>query len=91
MADLPNKDEIIARAQRAERALEEIDPYIRAVEAYYLEKLIGVTGWKAWWRGDRRRAEASARIVAVREVRGAVVKVIQAGQLAAQPVRRVGV
>jgi hypothetical protein len=82
-----SKDEIIRTAVAAGQALETIEPYFRAVEALYTERLVAITGWRAWWRGDRRRAEAAERIKAVRDVRRAVESVINQGKLAAAPAR----
>jgi hypothetical protein len=85
--DLPNKDEIIAKARAAQNTLDAMEPFFRIVETYYTEKLVAITGWKAWWRGDLRRAEAIARIHALRDVRTTLEKTIQAGVIAATPPR----
>lgn len=82
------RDEIIAKAQIAERALEELEPYFRAVEAAYTEELIAISGWRAFWRGDRRRAEAANKIKALRLVRDSLARVVQAGRIAQAPKAR---
>ena len=83
--DNQNRAEAVAKAHMAFNALETLDPYFRAVEAFYVERLVAVSGWRSWWRGDRRRAEAAERIKALRDVKNAVQRVIDQGKVASAP------